>query len=222
MMRSSLFVAHEREAKRNKSGNTLQVLDRYIDFAALAAKVDHAAPRPDWSRSGQMLFPTEVIMRILLLQELFHLSDAQMEFQLLDRMSFLRFARLAGTSHIPDRTTIRTFMERLVKAGSSENVFDAVNCQLAKHGYIARGGQTFDVSTVLVPRQSSKEEKSILEDIVMPADCSANATEPPRVRSLRRHAPASSGGSRFSAAQHSTGRVLRLVLETARCNPNRE
>jgi IS5 family transposase len=113
------------------------------------------------------------MVRILLLQQLFNLSDEQMEFQLLDRMSFLRFTRLADTSQIPDRTTIWTFKERLIKAGASESVFDAVNRQLAKHGYIARGGQTIDASIVQVPKQAmSKEEKSIVEDNAMPADWS--------------------------------------------------
>jgi IS5 family transposase len=172
-MRPSLFAAQEREAKRNKLGDTLQVLDRHVDFAALAAEVDQAAPLPDRSRGGRPPFPTEVMVRILLLQQLFNLSDEQMEFQLLDRMSFLRLTRLADTSQIPDRTTIWTFKERLIKAGASESVFDAVNRQLAKHGYIARGGQIIDASIVQVPNQSmSKEERSIVEDNAMPADWS--------------------------------------------------
>jgi IS5 family transposase len=88
-------------------------------------------------------------------------------------MSFLRFTRLSDTSQIPDRTTIWTFKERLIKAGASESVFDAVNRQLAKHGYIARGGQIIDASIVQVPKQSlNREEKSIVDDNAMPADWS--------------------------------------------------
>ena len=173
MMRPSLFAAQERDAKRNKLGDTLQVLDKHVDFAALAAEVDQAAPRPDRSRGGRPPFPTEVMVRILLLQQLFNLSDEQMEFQLLDRMSFLRFTRLIDTSQIPDRTTIWTFKERLIMAGASESVFDAVNRQLAKHGYIARGGQIIDASIVQVPKQSlNKDEKSIAENDAMPAEWS--------------------------------------------------
>jgi transposase, IS5 family len=174
MMKPNLFAAQEREAKLSKLGDALQVLERHVDFAAMAASVDKAAPRPGRERGGRPPFPTEVMVRILLIQQLFNLSDEQMEFQLLDRLSFQRFAGLRDSSQIPDRTTIWAFKERLIKAGASESVFEAVNRQLARHGYIARGGQMIDASIVQAPRQSlNKEEKSIVvEDNAMPMDWS--------------------------------------------------
>lgn len=169
MMKPNLFAAQEREAKLSKLGDALEVMERHVDFAALAAEVDQAAPRPGRERGGRPPFPTEVMVRILLIQQLFNLSDEQMEFQLLDRLSFQRFAGLRHSSQIPDRTTIWTFKERLIKAGASESVFEAVNRQLAKHGYIARGGQMIDASIVQAPRQSlSKEEKELVGEGAMP------------------------------------------------------
>lgn len=169
MMKPNLFAAQEREAKLTKLGDALQVLERHVDFAALAAAVDEAAPRPGRERGGRPPFPTEVMVRILLIQQMFNLSDEQMEYQLLDRLSFQRFARLRDSSQIPDRTTIWTFKERLIKAGASESVFEAVKRQLAKHGYIARGGQMIDASIVQVPKQSmSKEEKAMVGEQAMP------------------------------------------------------
>lgn len=142
-------------------------------FKALAAEVDAAAPRPSRERGGRPPFPTELVVRVLLIQQLFNLSDEQMEFQLLDRLSFQLFAGLRSSSQIPDRTTIWTFKERLIQAGASESIFDAVNRQLAKHGYIARGGQMIDASFVQVPKQSTgKEEKALVKEEVMPADWS--------------------------------------------------
>ena len=72
-------------------------MERHVDFAALAAEVDRAAPRPNRARGGRPPFPTEVMVRILLIQQLFKLSDEQMECQLLDRLSFQRFAKLRDT-----------------------------------------------------------------------------------------------------------------------------
>ncbi|SFV10897.1 Transposase domain [Pseudoduganella namucuonensis] len=111
------------------------------------------------------------MVRILLIQQMFNLSDEQMEFQLLDRLSFQRFAGLRDASQIPDRTTIWTFKERLIQAGASESVFEAVNRQLASHGYIAHGAQMIDASIVPAPKQSiCKEEKEIMHEGAMPIE----------------------------------------------------
>ena len=169
MIKTSLFADQEREAKLNKLGDALRVMEQHVDFAALADEVDRAAPRPSRERGGRPPFPTEMMVRILLIQQMFNLSDEQMEFQLLDRLSFQRFVGLRASSQIPDRTTVWTFKERLIKAGASESIFDAVNQQLSRHGYIARGGQMIDASIVQAPRQSmSKEEKELVGEGAMP------------------------------------------------------
>ncbi|MGQ5525794.1 transposase, partial [Chitinimonas sp. PSY-7] len=74
--------------------DALKVLGTHVDFAALAADIDRAAPRPSRARGGRPPFPTELMVRVLLVQQLFNLSDEQMEFQLLDRLSFQRFVGL--------------------------------------------------------------------------------------------------------------------------------
>jgi len=173
MIKTSLFADQEREAKLNKLGDALRVMEKHVDFAALAAAVDRAAPRPSRERGGRPPFPTELMVRVLLIQQLFNLSDEQMEFQLLDRLSFQRFVGLRSSSQIPDRTTIWAFKERLIQAGASESIFDAVNRQLSMQGYMARGGQMIDASIVQTPKQSiNKEEKAIVAENAMPADWS--------------------------------------------------
>ena len=67
----------ERDAKLTTLGVALQVLERHVDFAALAGAVDEAAPRPGRERGGWPPFPIEVMGRILLIQQLFNLSDEQ-------------------------------------------------------------------------------------------------------------------------------------------------
>ncbi|MNR43690.1 hypothetical protein D3C85_1623360 [compost metagenome] len=41
----SLFADQEREAKLNSLGDPLALLDKHVDFAALAAEIDRWAPR---------------------------------------------------------------------------------------------------------------------------------------------------------------------------------
>lgn len=173
MIKESLFAAEEREAKLNKLGDILQILEEHVDFAALAAAIDAAAPRPSRERGGRPPFPTEIMVRTLLLQQLYNLSDEQLEYQLLDRLSFQRFAGLRHSSQIPDRTTFWTFRERLMAAGASETIFEAANRELDKHGYLARGGQMIDASIVPAPKQHRpKGEKALIKEQAMPIDWS--------------------------------------------------
>lgn len=173
MIKSSLFASQEREMKLNKLGDVLQELDEHIDFTALASAVDKAAPRPSHAKGGRPPFPSELMVRVLVVQQMFNLSDEQMEYQLLDRLSFQRFVGLRQSSQIPDRTTIWTFKERLIKAEASDSIFEAVNQQLATEGYVARGGQMIDASIVPAPTQHvSRNEKAQIKEQAMPLDWS--------------------------------------------------
>ncbi|SMF96019.1 Transposase domain [Methylomagnum ishizawai] len=161
MIKESPNAAQEREARLDRLGDVLQEMEKYIDFKALAAEVDRAAPRPSRARGGRPPFPTELMVRAFILQNLHGLSDEQMELQVLDRLSFQRFLGLRHSSQVPDRTTFWTFRERLAAAKAGEALFEAVNRQLARHGYIARGGQIVDASLVPVPRQHVTREARV-------------------------------------------------------------
>lgn len=111
-----------------------------IDFPALAAEVDRVAPRPASPQGSRPPYPTETMVRILVLKRLYNLSDEQMEYQLLDRHSYQRFCGLVDAARLPDRTTIWHFENRIGVAGA-EALFAAVEQQILQHGYVARGGQ---------------------------------------------------------------------------------
>ena len=102
-------------------------MDKHVDFAALGDALDRAAPRPSRARGGRPAFATELMVRAVIVQQPYNLSDEQMAYRLLDRLSFQRFVGVRRSSHIPERTTFRVFRERLVKAGKSDTLFDAVH-----------------------------------------------------------------------------------------------
>jgi len=169
MIKESLFAAEEREAKLDSLGDVLRVMEQHVDFKALAAEMDRVAPRPGRERGGRPPFPTELMVRAWILQNLYGLSDEQMEYQVLDRLSFQRFLGLRRSSQVPDRTTFWTFRERLTVAKAGDALFEAVHRQLAQHGDIARGGQMVDASLVPVPRQHvTEEERQLIKKRAMP------------------------------------------------------
>lgn len=169
-IKNDLFAADLRKHKIDRLGDPLVAFETHIDFAALAAEVDRVAPRPVSLQGGRPPFPTETMVRILFLKRVNNLSDEQMEYQLLDRMSYQRFCGLTDSASIPDRTTVWTFENRIGGAGAKA-LFDGVERQLLKHGYIARGGHIIDATLVPAPKQHfSKEDQAQLQQNAMPAD----------------------------------------------------
>ena len=166
-LKFDLFAEASRQHKRDEVGDPLQVIARHIDFGALAGLVDALIERGDGRKGGRPAYPTEVMVRILVLKRLYNLSDEQMEYQLLDRMSYKRFCGLANATNIPDRTTVWTFENRIGEAGAKA-LFDGVSAQLLKKGFIARGGQIIDATLVPAPKQhTSRGEKDLIEEVYM-------------------------------------------------------
>ncbi|WP_373878256.1 MULTISPECIES: IS5 family transposase [Azotobacter] len=169
----SLFADQEREAKLDSLGDPLALLDKHVDFVALAAEIDRRVPRPSRAKGGRPPYPTELMTRLLVLQQLFNLSDEQMEFQLLDRMSFQRFAGVKHTGRVPDRNTIWCFRERLVKANVEHQIFAEVQLQLQAQGFQAREGQIIDASIVRAPTQhNTADEQAVVKERAIPVEWS--------------------------------------------------
>jgi IS5 family transposase len=141
-----------------------------INFEALADKIDELAPRPVSRQGGRPPFPSELMVRILVLQQLYNLSDEAMEYQLLDRHTFQKFCGLENSSSIPDEKTIWLFKERINEVGGAEALFANVKQQVEQQGYLARGGQLLDASLMPTPIQHyTKAEKEILKEKAIPA-----------------------------------------------------
>jgi IS5 family transposase len=88
---------------------------------------------------------------MLVLQQLFNLSDEELEFQVNDRRSFEEFVGLGVMNSIPDATTVAFFRERLRKAGVIEELFEMFESYLRSQGLQARGGQIIDATLSQFP-----------------------------------------------------------------------
>ena len=69
--------------------------------------------------------------RLPVLQRLYTLSGAPMEYPLLDRMSDTRGCGLVQATRIPDQTTVWVFENRIGEAGAKA-IFDGVTPQRLK------------------------------------------------------------------------------------------
>lgn len=63
-----------------------------------------------------------MMFKILALQTLYSLSDEQTEFQVSNRLSFMRFLGVTLSDSAPNRTMVWLFREALIKAGTMEGL----------------------------------------------------------------------------------------------------
>jgi transposase, IS5 family len=116
-------------------------------------------------KAGRRPFDVILMFKILILQSLYNLSDDEMEYQIMDRLSFMRFLSLELDSRIPDAKTIWLFRSKLEKHDLTKKLFDRFNSYLKESGFEARKGQIVDATIVRVPtqRNSRVENEAIKE-----------------------------------------------------------
>lgn len=95
--------------------------------------------------------------KVLFLQSLYGLADEQTEFQIRDRLSFMRFLVLDLRGRVPDARTIWLFREHLTKAKAVEVLFARFDAHLKELGYFTMGGQMIDASIIDAPRQCNTD-----------------------------------------------------------------
>ena len=93
-------------------------------------------------------YPALVMFKALLLQQMYGLSDPQLEELLADRLSFRRFLGLALSEQVPDHTTIWRFREDLAKSGLGERAFGLITAQIERAGLLLKRGTLVDASLV--------------------------------------------------------------------------
>jgi IS5 family transposase len=200
------FDAEERLRWLSASGDPLERLRAVVEFEAFRAELEAALPRADRSRGGRPPYDAVLMFRVLVLQALYTLSDEQAEYQLRDRLSFMRFAGLALHDAVPDAKTIWLYREQLTRAGALATLFARFDAMLAERGFLAMGGQIVDATVVEARRpRLTKDEKAILRDGGTPEGWSkARARQIDRdgrwTIKRGRKAPPSEGGAQRQAA----------------------
>ena len=165
------FDTDERLRWLSAAGDPLERLASVVDFELFRPELDAALGRSDRARGGRPPYDAVLMFRILMLQTLYTLSDDQTEYQLRDRLSFMRFVGLALHEAVPDAKTIWLFREQLARAGAFERLFARFDAALAERGYLAMGGQIVDATIVEARRpRLTQAEKDVVKGGGIPED----------------------------------------------------
>lgn len=155
-----LFDEEFRLEKLSQHGDPLEKLNRYIDweiFRPVLSGVFNAKPK---GIGGCPPYDYVMMFKILILQRFYNISDSQTEYQINDRLTFMRFLGLTLTDKVPDEKTIWHFRECLTKSGAIDELYKIFNRLMYKKGLLAKEGTIVDASFVDVPVQRNKREEN--------------------------------------------------------------
>lgn len=146
-----------------RTSQLLEQLQAAINWEQPAAIV-RKLPAYQRTGAGRRPWNAQLMIRCMMLQRWFNLSDPQLEEQLQDRLSFRRFARLSMEDATPDETTFVVFRRRLREAGLEEAIFEQVLGQLAERGLLVKQGTIVDATIIEQSRGRRRDDGSSTRD----------------------------------------------------------
>ena len=129
--------------QRGGANRVLETIAREVDFTSAEERV-----AATYGKGGRPACRVGVLLRVMILQHLYGLSDPQAEEQLKDRLSFQKFVQLDTHEAVPDETTICRFRQRLIECGLHEELLGLLNVQLEARGLIVKRVTLVDATLV--------------------------------------------------------------------------
>lgn len=158
-----------------KQGDPLIALNKMIPWESFRHTLNRVFEKQAKGPGGRPPYDYVMMFKILILQRLYNLSDAQTQFQIMDRLSFMRFLDLELQDQVPDEKTIWLFRETLTKSGKIEVLFEKFGSTLYDKGVIANSGKIVDASFVEAPKQrNTKEENEEIKEGKTPSEWGKN------------------------------------------------
>lgn len=156
---TALFLEDYRLRKLTKQGDPLERLDGVINWEFFRETIEQIYENK-MVKAGPKPYDPLLMFKILILQRYYNLAEGQLEFQILDRLTFCRFLGLSLNDTVPDEKTIWNFRDLLIKKGLEKQLFNKFKDLLDTNGLIAQEGKIVDASFVVAPRQRNGKEKN--------------------------------------------------------------
>jgi len=139
------FAIEERYRKVANIGDRLGMVNKIIDwdvFRPILSKMyNNNTPK-----GGRPHCDEIVMLKVLLLQSWYSLSDQEVEYQIADRISFQHFI---GTHNpVPDYSTIWRFRERIAENNLQKKIWNELMRQMEKKGLIVKKGHIQDATFI--------------------------------------------------------------------------
>ena len=160
------FDEQETKEKLLNLGDPLDKINKTINFEMFRAKLESKLLNQNKkNNAGARPFDVVMMFKIMILQRYYGLGDTQIEYQILDRLSFKKFLGLESGDKVPDEKTVWLFRENITNTGLIEKIFEQFRQFLENKGLIINEGKMVDASFTLAPRQrNTREENKIIKE----------------------------------------------------------
>lgn len=164
-MQIGFFDIADKQNRLSELGDSLEVLNLVIDWNMFLPVIKKALYKEQRGKGGRPPYDYIMMFKILVLQKYYNLSDEQAEYQITDRISFMRFLKLGLNDKVPDAKTIWHFRNILAQQRVDKELFDLFDKMLEEQRMIAHQGSIIDATFADVPRQHNTpdENKTIKE-----------------------------------------------------------
>lgn len=150
------FVLNREYARIEKLGDKLAKIEPLIDWDNFRPIIKDMYDNKS-ERGGRPNNDEVVMIKMLVLQSWYGLSDPELERQATDRISFRKF--LGFPEVIPDRSTVWSFRERLSETGKDKEIWTELQIQIDEQGLKVKEGVVQDATFITAdPRHKKVDE----------------------------------------------------------------
>ena len=114
-MLNGFFDIDNRLEYLTENGDILPNLKKLVPWEDFRGELEVIYDHESKNNDGRRPFDAVMMFKVLILQSLYNLSDDEMEYQIMDHLSFMRFLRLELDNRVPDAKTIWLFRSNDVK-----------------------------------------------------------------------------------------------------------
>jgi len=152
----SSYIFRKAYQKIHKLGDKLAEAEKRLDWEAFRPIIT-SIYHNQTPRGGRPNIDPVVMMKLLVLQAWYGLSDPELERQALNRIDFQHFLGFPGNA--PDYSTVWQFRERLAQSGKDKEVWEELQRQLDEKGLKVKKGVVQDASFITSDPGHAKADK---------------------------------------------------------------
>ena len=160
MKQRGFFDETDRLRKLSELGDSLEKLDKHVNWEDFRGIITNGIKKVSKGPGGRPPYDYVMMLKILILQRIYNISDDQTEYQINDRLSFQRFIRIQLYDTVPDAKTIWHFKEELKEAKILEKLFTEFTDKLERENIITYSGSIVDAAFVEVPKQRNTRDEN--------------------------------------------------------------